>query len=90
MPAAIHVHPEAAGRAIGPRSDEIRRVDAIAGRIDVPVPEEEMVCTPPVAPEIARYQTGTGRELFQNMRRWVSEAEAGHRFMGNMERRGQH
>lgn len=83
VPAAIHVYPEASlGGPLARVQDGDRvRVDAIAGRIDVLVPEEEWSARTPVAPEIARYQTGTGRELFQNMRRWVSEAEAGASFL---------
>jgi phosphogluconate dehydratase len=83
VPAAIHVYPEAAlgGPLARLRDGDRVRLDATTGSIDVLIGQAEWDTRMPIDPDIARYQCGTGRELFTNMRRWVSEPEAGASFL---------
>jgi len=82
VPAAIHVSPEALGG--GPlakvRDGDVIRLDAVAGTLQVLVPEAEWA----VRPFAQRSQSlaeahgaGFGRNLFAGMRRNVSTAEEG-------------
>jgi phosphogluconate dehydratase len=82
VPAAIHVSPEA--KAGGPlakvRDGDIIRLDAVAGTLQVLVPEAEWVARPlATMPQDQRdaNDVGMGRELFANMRRNAQAAEAG-------------
>lgn len=78
VPAAIHVTPEAAaGGAIARvRDGDIVRLDADAGTIEVLVDNAEFATrTPAGVPD--RDFAGTGRELFESIRRAVGPADAG-------------
>ena len=78
VPAAIHVTPEAAeGGAIARvRDGDIVRVDALAGRLDVLVPEAAWAAREPatLAPGATE---GVGRELFAMFRACVGPADVG-------------
>ncbi len=82
VPAAIHVSPEAA--AGGPlakvRDGDLIRLDAVAGTLQVLVPDDEWAeretATMPEAKRIADGH-GLGRELFAGMRRNALTAEEG-------------
>ena len=79
VPAAIHVTPEAAcGSGLTKLRDGDRiRLDAKAGTLDVLVDENEWAKREPVTPDLDRYQSGLGRELFGNFRDHVTSAEQG-------------
>jgi phosphogluconate dehydratase len=82
VPAAIHVSPEAA--AGGPlarvRSGDLIRLDAVAGTLDVLVPDAEWaqrdVATMPADLRQSN-GLGMGRELFAGLRRQAATAEQG-------------
>jgi len=82
VPAAIHVSPEALGG--GPlarvRDGDRIRVDAVAGTLEVLVPEAEWAARAPAERDAAHAEVhgaGIGRELFAGMRRNVTTAEEG-------------
>ena len=82
VPAAIHVSPEALGG--GPlakvRDGDIIRLDAVAGTLQVLVPEAEWAARPLAerSQQLAEsHGAGFGRNLFAGMRRNVSTAEEG-------------
>ena len=82
VPAAIHVSPEALGG--GPlakvRDGDIIRLDAVAGTLQVLVPEAEWAARPLAerSQSLAEaHGAGFGRNLFAGMRRNVSTAEEG-------------
>ncbi|MDD2924269.1 phosphogluconate dehydratase [Rhodoferax sp.] len=82
VPSAIHVSPEAA--AGGPlakvRDGDVIRLDAVAGTLQVLVPEDELAAREVlVMPETLRAANGVGmgRALFANLRRNASSAEEG-------------
>jgi phosphogluconate dehydratase len=82
VPAAIHVSPEALGG--GPlarvRNGDPIRVDAVAGTLQVLVPDAEWAARVPVERDAAlaeAHGAGLGRELFAGMRRNVTTAEEG-------------
>jgi phosphogluconate dehydratase len=82
VPAAIHVSPEALGG--GPlakvRDGDLIRLDAVAGTLQVLVPDAEWAARPLAERSQALAQThgaGFGRNLFAGMRRNVSTAEEG-------------
>lgn len=80
VPAAIHVTPEAAagGPIIKLRDGDVVRLDAIAGRLDALVDGAEWDARAASAqPDLSRYATGIGRELFANFRAHVGSAETG-------------
>ena len=82
VPAAIHVSPEALGG--GPlakvRDGDMIRLDAVAGTLQVLVPEAEWAARPLAerSQSLAEaHGTGFGRNLFAGMRRNVGTAEEG-------------
>jgi phosphogluconate dehydratase len=82
VPAAIHVSPEALGG--GPlakvRDGDIIRLDAVAGTLQVLVPEAEWAARPLAerSQSLAEaHGAGFGRNLFAGMRRNVNTAEEG-------------
>ena len=82
VPAAIHVSPEALGG--GPlakvRDGDVIRLDAVAGTLQVLVPEAEWAARPLAvrSQQLAEsHGAGFGRNLFAGMRRNVSTAEEG-------------
>jgi phosphogluconate dehydratase len=82
VPAAIHVSPEALGG--GPlakvRDGDMIRLDAVAGTLQVLVPEAEWAARPLAerSQSLAEaHGAGFGRNLFAGMRRNVSTAEEG-------------
>jgi phosphogluconate dehydratase len=82
VPAAIHVSPEALGG--GPlakvRDGDIIRLDAVAGTLQVLVPEAEWAARPLAerSQSLAEsHGAGFGRNLFAGMRRNVTTAEEG-------------
>ena len=79
VPAAIHVTPEAAsgGGLTRLRDGDPVRLDAVAGTLDVLIDEGEWAKREPVTPDLARYQSGLGRELFGKFRGHVTSAEQG-------------
>ncbi len=82
VPAAIHVSPEAkAGGALAKvRDGDIIRLDALAGTLQVLVPEAEWAARPLATmpqSQIDANGLGMGRELFAGMRRNALTAEEG-------------
>lgn len=79
VPAAIHVTPEAVqGGMIGRiRNGDIIRVDARAGVLEVKISAEELAARTPEEVDIEYKHFGTGRELFSNFRKTVTNAEDG-------------
>ncbi|MFL6679090.1 MAG: phosphogluconate dehydratase [Burkholderiaceae bacterium] len=82
VPAAIHVSPEALGG--GPlakvRDGDLIRLDAVAGTLQVLVPEAEWAARPLAVRSQAlaeAHGAGFGRNLFAGLRRNVSTAEEG-------------
>ena len=82
VPAAIHVSPEALGG--GPlakvRDGDVIRVDAVAGTLQVLVPDDEWAARTPAERSTAlaeAHGAGFGRALFAGMRRNVTTAEEG-------------
>ncbi|MBW8757473.1 MAG: phosphogluconate dehydratase [Burkholderiales bacterium] len=82
VPAAIHVSPEALGG--GPlakvRDGDLVRLDAVAGTLQVLVPEAEWAARPLAERSQAlgeAHGAGFGRNLFAGLRRNVSTAEEG-------------
>ena len=82
VPAAIHVSPEALGG--GPlarvRDGDIIRLDAVAGTLDVLLPQAEWAARSAAEPDAgssSAHAHGLGRELFGGLRRHVSSAEHG-------------
>ena len=82
VPAAIHVSPEALGG--GPlakvRDGDLIRLDAVAGTLQVLVPEAEWAARPLAGRSQAlgeAHGAGFGRNLFAGLRRNVSTAEEG-------------
>jgi phosphogluconate dehydratase len=74
IPSAIHVTPEAVdGGLIGKVKDgDIVRLDAIAGTLDLLVPEGELAARPQANPDLSDNDFGMGRELFTGFRRLVN------------------
>ncbi len=82
VPAAIHVTPEAAlgGPLARVRDGDRIVLDALAGTLEVQVPEAEWAARTPATlpPELHEaHADGLGRELFAGMRRGVLSAEEG-------------
>ena len=82
VPAAIHVSPEALGG--GPlarvRDGDVIRLDAVAGTLQVLVPDAEWAAREPAQRSQAlaeAHASGFGRNLFGGMRRNVTTAEEG-------------
>jgi phosphogluconate dehydratase len=79
VPAAIHVTPECVGG--GPlakvRDGDILRLDSDAGVLEACVSAEEWSRRPLATADLARNNTGTGRELFQIFRANAAGAEQG-------------
>ena len=77
VPAAIHVTPEAAdgGPLARIRTDDLVRLDARAGRLDVLVDPAAFAARP--AAICGEAEIGFGRELFGHMRAAVGSAEHG-------------
>jgi phosphogluconate dehydratase len=82
VPAAIHVSPEALGG--GPlakvRDGDMIRLDAVAGTLQVLVPDDEWAARPLAERSQSLAEThgaGFGRNLFAGMRRNVNTAEEG-------------
>lgn len=79
VPAAIHVTPEAADN--GPlaklQDGDPVRLDARTGTLSVLVDPEVWNAREPVSSDLARYQSGLGRELFGTFRQHVTSAEHG-------------
>ena len=74
VPAAIHVTPEALdGGLIAKVMDgDLVRLDAVAGTLDVLVPEAELASREPARPDLSANDFGMGRELFAGFRRLVN------------------
>jgi len=79
VPAAIHVTPEAAeGGALAKlKEGDLLRLDADAGTLGVLVDADIWEAREAVTSDLARYQSGIGRELFSNFRACVTPAEQG-------------
>ncbi|HSB98007.1 MAG TPA: phosphogluconate dehydratase [Spongiibacteraceae bacterium] len=79
VPAAIHVTPEAlAGGNIGKlRNGDWVRVDADHNRLTSLLADGELARRAPLTPNLTMYQSGFGRELFNNFRAKVGTAEQG-------------
>ena len=86
VPAAIHLTPEAAdgGGIAKIRAGDIIRVDAVAGRLDVRVGDEEWAAREPAAADLSRYHHGLGRELFAPFRAAVGPADEGAAVIGSL------
>jgi len=79
VPAAIHVTPEAAsgGGLTKLRDGDPVRLDAVTGTLSALVDADVWAEREPVTSDLARYQSGLGRELFANFRAHVTPAEQG-------------
>lgn len=79
VPAAIHVSPEClAGGAIGKiRDGDMITLDAEHGTLSADVDAAEWAARTIPAPDLARNQSGLGRELFAHARAVASTAETG-------------
>jgi len=79
VPAAIHLSPEALeGGPIGLiRDGDMIELDAMAGKLILHVPEDELQSRVPATAEHAASHTGMGRELFSAFRNTVGSAETG-------------
>jgi phosphogluconate dehydratase len=79
VPSAIHVTPEAAegGPIALIEDDDIIRLDAVAGTLEVKVPSEIWVTREPVTEDLSGFHAGVGRELFSAFRDVVTTADAG-------------
>jgi phosphogluconate dehydratase len=79
VPAAIHVTPEAVdGGPIGKiRDGDTVRLDAVAGTLEVLVPEAEWAARVPVTADLEANSFGVGRDLFGGFRRAVGPADEG-------------
>ncbi len=79
VPAAIHLSPEALhdGPIARIKDGDVVRLDAVAGTLQLLVPEDEFNTRHPARREDDDYASGMGRELFAVMRDAVAGAEAG-------------
>jgi phosphogluconate dehydratase len=79
VPAAIHVTPEAIdGGPIGRiREGDMVRLDAVAGRLEVLVPEAEFAARPAASADLSANEIGLGRDLFKMFRVNAMPAELG-------------
>jgi phosphogluconate dehydratase len=79
VPAAIHVTPEAAegGYIAKVRDGDIIRIDAVLGRLEVLVPEDEWKNREAATCDMEDSHWGCGRELFAPLRAAVGRADAG-------------
>jgi phosphogluconate dehydratase len=87
IPAAIHVTPEAeAGGPIAKlRDGDMIRIDAVAGRLTVAVPEAEWAARELATADLTQSHSGFGRELFAAFRAAAGPAELGaHVFGGGL------
>ncbi|MBL8893026.1 MAG: phosphogluconate dehydratase [Rhizobiales bacterium] len=84
VPAAIHVSPEAAeGGAIALLRDGDRlRLDAVSGRLEVLVDDDEWSVREPETFDLAANDWGVGRELFAPFRKVVGRADHGASIFG--------
>lgn len=82
VPAAIHIHPEAAnGGALSLiKDDDIVTLDCQTGQLNVQIDEREWQSRIALAPDNSAQQSGVGRELFQAFRHNSSSAESGASF----------
>ncbi|WP_148863112.1 phosphogluconate dehydratase [Marinobacter fonticola] len=85
VPAAIHVYPEAldGGPLAKVKAGDTICVDAVKGRLDLEVPDEELVTREPAQVDLSRAHTGLGRELFGWLRRSAGTPEEGASFFWN-------
>jgi phosphogluconate dehydratase len=79
VPAAIHVTPEclAGGMLDKVQTGDIIRLDSYAGILEARVSNEALKGRTIEAPDLSRYASGVGRELFGSFRRVAGDAEAG-------------
>ena len=79
VPAAIHVSPECAmgGPLARVRDGDIISLNAVHGRLDVEVPEDEWVLREVATADLSGNQFGMGRELFTGFRSLADTAEKG-------------
>jgi phosphogluconate dehydratase len=79
VPAAIHVSPECAmgGPLARVRDGDIISLNAVHGRLDVEVPEEEWALREVATADLSGNQFGMGRELFTGFRSLADTAEKG-------------
>ena len=79
VPAAIHVTPEAVdgGPIAKIRDGDIVRVDAVRGKLEVIIDEDEWAARPLATADLSAMHEGVGRELFAPFRAAVGLADAG-------------
>jgi len=79
VPAAIHVSPECAmgGPLAKVRTGDIISLNAVHGRLEVEVPEEEWALREVATADLSGNQFGMGRELFSGFRHLADTAENG-------------
>jgi phosphogluconate dehydratase len=79
VPAAIHVTPEciAGGMLDKVQTGDVIRLDSYAGILEARVSNEVLRNRVVPPPDLSRYQTGVGRELFGSFRQAAGDAEAG-------------
>ena len=79
VPAAIHVTPEAlaGGQIAKIHNDDIIRLDAKQGSLELMVDATELAQRTAASPQLEQNQSGLGRELFRHMRENVSNSEQG-------------
>ena len=79
VPAAIHVTPEAAdgGPIARVQDGDLIRVDAVNGTLDVLVDAHEFAGRTPASADLAKNETGIGREMFASFRKLAGRADQG-------------
>lgn len=79
VPAAIHISPECAmgGPLARVRTGDVISLNAVHGRLDVEVPEEEWAAREVATADLSDNQFGMGRELFSGFRALADTAERG-------------
>ncbi|PWW01350.1 6-phosphogluconate dehydratase [Hoeflea marina] len=79
VPAAIHVTPEAkdGGPIARIREGDMIRLDAEAGTLEVLVDAAEFAARTPVMIDLAQYESGMGREIFDKFRAVAGTADMG-------------
>ncbi|AXV14472.1 phosphogluconate dehydratase [Neorhizobium sp. SOG26] len=79
VPAAIHLTPEASdgGPIAKIKDDDMIRLDAVNGTLEVLVDEAELAARAPAVADLSENEFGMGRELFAAFRRNVGHADQG-------------
>lgn len=85
VPAAIHVYPEAlaGGPLAKVKAGDIISVDAVKGRLDIEVADDDMAAREQAQVDLSKVHVGFGREMFGWLRRSAGTPEEGASFFWN-------